>query len=333
MDYRDENEQEMDGAESQARAQGGPFDDPDFTWGDGTFLPLVAAEEVKPKPAGGRHLIVQKGTEELDSRVRARGESRPAPEVDTAAKTVEFRAVSAGDMPTLLFISGSPRRHTSVSLIDLIERGVQEAGVRTQRFLLCEKRVNPCIGCGACSKTGACTFAERKMPDGGRYIDDYYELTKMLDTCDGLAIVAPVYFTGPTAQLKALYDRFQPYWARKYVLGKPFPQRRPSQLFMIGTGGDPHGNEPMTTISRSALQIAGFELEKVNNFIGYKAPSDAPVEPTEEELEQMTPRQRSLIKQALVKQAEFCQRAVDAGRAFGRALRADQEPIRSSRRD
>ena len=332
MDYKDENEQGIDEAEARANAQGGPFDDPDFTWGDGTFLPLVAAEEVKPKPAG-RHLIVQKGTEELDSRVRARSESRPAPEVDTAAKTIEFRAVDAGDQPTLLFISGSPRRHTSVSLIDLIERGAKEAGVRTQRFLLCEKRVNPCIGCNACSKTGECTFANRKMPDRERYIDDYLELTKMLDTCDGLAVVAPVYFTGPTAQLKALYDRFQPYWARKYVLGKPFPQRRPSQLFMIGTGGDPHGNEPMTTISRSALQIAGFELEKVNNYIGYKSPSDAPVEPTEEELEAMTPRQRSLLRQELVKQAEFCSRAVEAGRAFGRALRSDQQPIRSERQD
>lgn len=329
MDYIDDTERELD--DNEVKEQGGPFDDPDFTWGDGTFLPLIATDDVKPVQP--RHAIVQKGTETLDARVRVREEPRTEPDIDPNAKTVEFKAVSKDSDPMLLLLSGSPRRHTSVSLLDLIERGAREAGVRTQRFLLCEKRVNPCIGCNACSKTGTCTFADRKMPDGGRYIDDYLELTTMLDECDGLAVVAPVYFTGPTAQLKALYDRFQPYWARKYVLGKPFPPRRPSQLFMIGMGGDPHGNEPMTTISRSALQIAGFELEKVNSFIGYRAPQDAPVEPTEEEFEEMTPRQRSLTKQALSKQAEFCERAVEAGRAFGRVLRADRPPIRSERQD
>ena len=47
----------------------------------------------------------------------------------------------------------------------------------------------------------------------------------------------------------------------------------------------------------------------------------------------MTPRQRSLIRNALVKQAEFCSRAVEAGRAFGRSLRTDQQPIRSERKE
>ena len=57
------------------------------------------------------------------------------------------------------------------------------------------------------------------------------------------------------------------------------------------------------------------------------------MEPTEEELEAMTPRQRSLIRNALAKQAEFCSRAVEAGRAFGRSLRTDQQPIRSERKE
>lgn len=331
MDHRDDIEQEIEEAVA-ADGQGAEevAGDPVPALGD-AVPPSSASGEAKP--VEDRRLIVQKGTEELDSRVRMRSESRSVAEAEAVGEAHEVHVVAADDAPLLLLISGSPRRHTSVSLVDLIERGAREAGVRTQRFQLCEKRVNPCIGCNACAKTGECVFARRRTPSGTQFIDDYLELTEMIESCDGLAVVAPVYFTGPTAQLKALYDRFQPYWARKYVIGEPFPPRRPAQLFIIGAGGDPHGNEPMTTISRSALQIAGFELEKVNNFVGYKAPSDVPVEPTSAELEEMTLRQRNLVKQGIARQAEFCARAIDAGRAFGRVLHAGQESIRGERQD
>jgi multimeric flavodoxin WrbA len=270
--------------------------------------------------------IVQKGTEKVDSRVKARGAAKKDNDGKVDSRRIPVREVleprkqPSESAPTLLLISGSPRKHTSVSLIDLIESGAQDAGVRTQRFLLCEKRIDPCIGCNACTKTGSCVFAGKTTSDRKAFADDYLELIGLLDRTDGLAVVAPVYFSGPTAQLKALYDRFQPYWARKYVLGQPFPKRRPSQLFIVGTGGDPHGHEPIITISRSALQIAGFELDKINNFVGYLAPQDSPKPLTEEEMAEMSHHDIAVRKAAVEKQEEFRTRAVEAGRAFGRLL-------------
>ena len=286
------------------------------------------------EPEARKSGLVQKGTEELAARVRARSCGEGACELGAVderglgdcASDSEWLTVGLGertpvpdDAPMLLLISGSPRRRTCVSLIEIIERGAREAGVRTQRFLLCEKHIDPCNGCGACNETGTCVLANRTTVDG-RFYDDYLELTGLLDRCDGLALVAPVYFSGPTAQLKALFDRFQPYWSRKYVLGRPFPSRRPAQLFVVGAGGDPHGFEPFVTISRSCLQIAGFELEKVGNFVGCKAPRDVPPRPTAEQAEQMNAKELALANAAVDQQEEFWMRALESGRMLGRML-------------
>ncbi len=317
---------------------------------DDTSLGDTLPDGAKPKE--NKQCLVQKGTEELASRVRTRDADfagSPAGSHSGASKREETpphsspshlqthvdenqncipdvyasaNSAAAPDpsAPVLLLLSGSPRCRTCVSLIDIIERGAQEAGARTQRFLLCEKHIDPCIGCGGCSKTGNCILAGRKTT-GGNFADDYLELISLLDSCDGLALVAPVYFSGPTAQLKALFDRFQPYWVRKYLLGYPFPKRRPAQLFVVGAGGDPHGFEPFVTISRSCLQIAGFELEKVGNFVGYKDPRDMPPRLSEEQISAMNAKELALAKEIIVNQAEFCRRALDSGRMLGRMLK------------
>ncbi len=285
--------------------------------------------------------LVQKGTGELASRVRPRAEGGATAARDAGAVAGDVAAGAArrgfvpsvfahgsreripsvaDDAPMLLLLSGSPRRKTCVALIDAIELGAREAGVRTQRFMLCEKHVDPCIGCGACSKTGNCALANRVTVDG-RFADDYLELTGLLDRCDGLALVAPVYFSGPTAQLKALFDRFQPYWSRKYVLGRPFPERRPAQLFVVGAGGDPHGYEPFVTISRSCLQIAGFELEKVGNFVGCRYPGDVQPRPAGEQAEGMSAAELARANAAVDAQEEFWMRALESGRMLGRMLK------------
>ena len=277
------------------------------------------------RSAYDRRNIVQKGTERPDARVRARrpmqGDGRAG---GARADQADQRLNVAEDAPTLLLISGSPRKRASSSLVDLIELGAREAGVKTQRFELHDKRISACIGCNACMKTGTCTFAGALSRSGRGFNDDYLELTGLLDRCDGLAVVTPVYFAGPPAQLKALYDRFQPYWVRKYVLGQPFPKRRRAQLFVIGSGGDPHGFEPLVTISRSCLQIAGFEMEKVNNFIGYLSPKDAPKEPSARERESMSMRDLSLLRRRIEEQEDLCNRGLAAGRAFGRLLLQDK---------
>ena len=218
--------------------------------------------------------------------------------------------------PDILFISGSPRSRTCVALIDLLEQGAKNAGAKTQRFLLSKKHIAPCIGCESCHTTGNCRMTGKTI--NGQFIDDYLELKAVLERVDALAIVSPLYFAGPPAKLKALYDRMQPYWAQRYLLNYPIREKRPAQLFVVGAGNDPHGHQPLAGSTKSALAVAGFNLEKVNNFIGFSPPQDVPKYPLEHETDNYTNTELARIKRVVAQQENFVQRAKDAGGAFAR---------------
>ena len=91
-------------------------------------------------------------------------------------------------------------------------------------------------------------------------MDDVYPL---LEDADELIVVAPVYFAGPSSQLKCMLDRFQPYfWTRTRA------RKRPCTLHVVGEGGDPHGFDPLVGCVRSAAAVAGFRLERVLDWVG-----------------------------------------------------------------
>jgi multimeric flavodoxin WrbA len=225
----------------------------------------------------------------------------------------------------ILFICGSPRSHTSEELLGLVEQGVRDAGARTQQFLLSQKHIAPCIGCGACSRTGVCVLAN-KIKDG-KLLDDYLELTAALGRVDALALVAPLFFAGPPAQLKALLDRMQPFWAQRYVLGQKPAPKRPAQLFILGGGGDNHGYEPLVTIAKSALAVAGFTVEKVQSFVGFRASSDVTPVPSDEEAANMAFGELAHLRKLAAMQADFKERAYAAGGAFARFVRKSLEKL------
>jgi len=62
------------------------------------------------------------------------------------------------------------------------------------------------------------------------------EVYPLLRQADIIAIATPVYFYGPTAQMKALIDRSQTLWARKYVhkLSDPGRKWRLGLLLSVG---------------------------------------------------------------------------------------------------
>ena len=86
-------------------------------------------------------------------------------------------------------------------------------------------------------------------------MDDVYA---RIDAADAIAIATPVYFATVPAVLKVLYDRCQPYWARRYVLGEPAPAvRRPGALLIVRGGGDPFGSECAVAPTKSVLAVLG----------------------------------------------------------------------------
>lgn len=160
--------------------------------------------------------------------------------------------------PRIALIVGSPREGNSAQLASFIERGICQAGGTCEVFKISERHIEGCFDCGGCMETGVCVQH-----------DDFPEFSTLLAASDALIIVSPVFFAGPPSQLKALFDRCQPYWVKRYVLGEPATQKKPAELVVVGGGGDPFGYEPLVTISKSALNVAGFGVDTVHDFIGF----------------------------------------------------------------
>ena len=152
-------------------------------------------------------------------------------------------------------LCGSPRpKGRSAALADALAHELAAANPQDSIIALsvADADIRGCVGCNGCRKTGTCV-----------YRDDMQAVMEALASADELHVVSPVYFAGPPSQLKALLDRLQPlYW--KETRRQP---KRPAYLHVVGEGGDPHGFDPLVTICRSALAVAGFKLEAVTPHI------------------------------------------------------------------
>ncbi len=151
--------------------------------------------------------------------------------------------------PRILGIAGSPRRHgNSDRLLEECLQAARAAGAETDLLVVSAAGVTPCRGCNKCSVDGHC-FVRDGMQD----------VYPRLDAADAIVVASPVYFATVPAVLKALYDRCQPYWARRYVLGQPIERRRPGALLLVGGGGDPYGHECAATTTRSVFAVLGLD--------------------------------------------------------------------------
>lgn len=100
----------------------------------------------------------------------------------------------------VLVLSSSPRRGgNSDILCDQFILGAKEAGNQAEKIFLKDKKINYCLGCGACQKSGSC--AQKDDMEG--------ILDKMVDA-DVIVMATPVYFYSMSAQMKTLIDRTCP---------------------------------------------------------------------------------------------------------------------------
>ncbi len=108
-------------------------------------------------------------------------------------------------------IAGSPRRfgNTEILLLEAL-RGAEEEGARTEIFVVGEMNISPCRHCGGCSESGVCVIE-----------DEMRGIYRAIEELDILIIAAPIFFYGLPAQMKAVVDRCQAFWARRYLLGRP----------------------------------------------------------------------------------------------------------------
>ncbi len=100
-------------------------------------------------------------------------------------------------MVKILGIVGSPRRggNTEIIVNNALE-AARSVGAVTEIILLAENKVEPCDGCGFCSKIGKC-----------RIDDDFERVFNKMTEADGLIFASPSYYESMTPHMKALIDR------------------------------------------------------------------------------------------------------------------------------
>ncbi|MEA3296603.1 MAG: flavodoxin family protein, partial [candidate division Zixibacteria bacterium] len=108
----------------------------------------------------------------------------------------------------VLGIMGSPRTGSNTDiLLDAALEGAAGAGARVEKLSINRLQVAPCRECYQCRVEGVCVIR-----------DDMDEVGKKLLAADRVIIASPIFFYGLSGQLKALVDRGQSYWIRKYEL-------------------------------------------------------------------------------------------------------------------
>lgn len=109
----------------------------------------------------------------------------------------------------ILILNGSPHRSgCTMSLIDSFVKGAREAGHAIERYDCAMLKIHGCTACEHCSNgLHPCVFN-----------DDMTEILQHLQTCDMVVFATPVYYYGPTAQIKAALDRFYSIdnWLREH---------------------------------------------------------------------------------------------------------------------
>lgn len=127
-------------------------------------------------------------------------------------------------------IYGSPRAGGNTdSLMRAFLNGVRAADGSATEIFLRDLSVQPCTACMGCEHTGCCVLR-----------DDMDRLYPLFEASDVLVLAAPVFFYGFGAMTKAMIDRAQAFWVRKYRLKQDMNKDRPSgsgRGILLSVGG------------------------------------------------------------------------------------------------
>jgi len=148
----------------------------------------------------------------------------------------------------VLGIAGSPRRGGNTDLLlGEVMRGAASRGAKVKTIVLNDLKITPCQHCDACLEKGRCKVE-----------DDMQMIYREMEEADRIVLASPIQFMGVTAQMKAMIDRCQALWARKYILKQPpLGNRRERKGLFVSVGGRRIANlfEPALVTVKTLFRI------------------------------------------------------------------------------
>jgi multimeric flavodoxin WrbA len=127
-------------------------------------------------------------------------------------------------MKRVLALVGSPRRGGNTDiLVEEVLKGAQEGGADAEKIFLADLTIGGCQGCGACVRNEVDWCIQK---------DDMTDLYPRILAADVIVLGTPIYWWGPSAQLKAFFDRW-------YALnGDKRTQLKGKQVALVCAMGD-----------------------------------------------------------------------------------------------
>jgi multimeric flavodoxin WrbA len=144
---------------------------------------------------------------------------------------------------------GSPRKQGNTDiLMDAVLEAAKEAGAATEKVILDDLTIGPCKACYACRTNGECIQK-----------DDMVDLYRKMQKSEVWVIGTPVYWWGPSAQIKAFVDRWFAKAGSKEKKEKMFSKRRVVLVVPMGDT-DPETGRHVVGMFKDALDYVGAEL-------------------------------------------------------------------------
>lgn len=125
----------------------------------------------------------------------------------------------------VLGIMGSPRvKGNTDILLDQALNGARDCGAEIEKIIIDKLNIQPCREYYGCLRDGKCVIR-----------DDMDQIYPKLTSSDVVIMASPMFFYGITAQMKALIDRCQALWSKKYHLKQQVgPEGRKCAFIGVG---------------------------------------------------------------------------------------------------
>jgi multimeric flavodoxin WrbA/protein-tyrosine-phosphatase len=127
----------------------------------------------------------------------------------------------------VLGFQGSPRKKGNTSfLLKNFMQAVEKLGAQTCTIEVSQKNILPCKEYVVCERKGYCPIDD----------DVKTEIYPLIRQAEVVVLATPIFFFNMTAQLKAIVDRCQLFWARKYKLKLSDPAKKTKRGFLLSVG-------------------------------------------------------------------------------------------------
>lgn len=131
----------------------------------------------------------------------------------------------------VLGIAGSPEigGNTEILLDKALEGCSCNKDVDIEKIVISKLNIHPCTSCRSCAKIGECIIDDQMQ----------YVYTKLI-LANCVIVASPLYFMSVTAQTKALIDRCQMFWSKKFLLNRSIVDKKQighRKGILISTGG------------------------------------------------------------------------------------------------